>query len=271
MIRFCRQALAGAISWLPLALLASAAVSLAAQAPTGKIEGRVRTQDGTPLRDAQLTILGTAFHGLTDPRGYYFLNNLPAGPVSLRAVFIGYRPFEVHDLRVLADQTVTQDFVLEAAPIALEEISVVTAYNQLVPRDEVTTRQRVDGAFVDRLPVDRLVEVMALQPGVVANAGGTDLSLRGGRPEETAVYVDGVPVWGSTWRPVRWKRPRSPPGRPRPSSATSSRGWSPFRPGRVGPGIPGPFRMRPMSPSVPTTASAGTGWRRVWAGRSRGA
>ena len=196
MIRFCRQALAGAISWLPLALLASAAVSLAAQAPTGKIEGRVRTQDGTPLRDAQLTILGTAFHGLTDPRGYYFLNNLPAGPVSLRAVFIGYRPFEVHDLRVLADQTVTQDFVLEAAPIALEEISVVTAYNQLVPRDEVTTRQRVDGAFVDRLPVDRLVEVMALQPGVVANAGGTDLSLRGGRPEETAVYVDGVPVSG---------------------------------------------------------------------------
>ena len=177
-------------------LLASGSATLAAQAPTGKIEGRVQDQAGNPVVDAQLLIAGTAFHALTDSRGYYFINNLPAGPVTIRARFIGFRPLEVQALRVLAGHTVTQDFVLEAAPIELEEISVVTAYNVLVPRDEVTTKQRIEGGYVDRLPVDRLVEVIAMEPGVVANARGGRIQVRGGRPEENVTYVDGVPVTG---------------------------------------------------------------------------
>jgi Carboxypeptidase regulatory-like domain/TonB-dependent Receptor Plug Domain len=196
MIRSRRRALPRAIRCLTVARLAFGAAALAAQAPAGKIEGRVWDRAGVPIAEAQLSIAGTAFHALSDPRGNYFINNVPAGSASLRAVFIGYRPLEVRDLRVFAGQTITQDFVLEPAPVELQEISVVAASNVLVPRDEVTTKQRVEGAYVDRLPVDRLVEVLALQPGVVANAQGAGLSVRGGRPGETAVYVDGVPVTG---------------------------------------------------------------------------
>jgi hypothetical protein len=194
--RFRCQVVVVAIRWLPLILLASGAAPVVAQAPTGKIEGHVRDSAGSPIAQAQLEILGTAFHTLSDPRGYYFFNNVPAGAMSLRAQFIGFRPLEVRDLRVFAEHTVTQNFVLEAAPIELQEISVVAASNLLVPRDEVTTKQRVEGDYVNRLPVDRLTEVLALQPGVVANPGGGELSIRGGRPEETAAYVDGVPVPG---------------------------------------------------------------------------
>jgi hypothetical protein len=193
MTRFRCQAVLIAFPWLPLILLASGA-PLTAQTPTGKIEGHVRDAAGNPIVQAQLDILGSAFHTHSDPRGYYFFNNVPAGVTSLRAQFIGFRPLEVRDLRVFAEHTVTQDFVLETAPIELEEIRVIAAYDLLVPRDQVTTKQRVEGDYVNRLPVDRLSQVIALQPGVVANSRGGALSIRGGRPEETAIYIDGVPV-----------------------------------------------------------------------------
>src|SRR5206468_10838520 len=72
----------------------------------------------------------------------------------------------------------------------------VGAENLLVPRDEVATTQRVQGDFLERLPVDRLNDILALQPGVVASGSGGPLafSIRGGRADEAVTYVDGVPV-----------------------------------------------------------------------------
>jgi outer membrane receptor protein involved in Fe transport len=173
-------------------LLLVSAGALAAQ--TGKVEGRVRDQAGAPIANAQVTIVGTAFSALTNPQGYYFINNVPAGTVALRASFIGYKRTEVTGVRVLAGQTITQDIQIEASPVVIEELTVVAAENPLVPRDEVTTKQRIDGAFTEKLPVDRINNVLLLQPGVVASAGGANLSIRGGRTDEAATYVDGVPV-----------------------------------------------------------------------------
>jgi outer membrane receptor protein involved in Fe transport len=174
-------------------LLLVSAGALAAQ-QTGKIEGRVRDQAGAPIANAQVTIVGTAFSALTNPQGYYFINNVPAGTVALRASFIGYKRTEVTGVRVLAAQTITQDIQIEASPVVIEELTVVAAENPLVPRDEVTTKQRVDGQTTQELPVDRINNVLLLQPGVVASAGGGTLSIRGGRDDEAATYVDGVPV-----------------------------------------------------------------------------
>jgi outer membrane receptor protein involved in Fe transport len=174
-------------------LLLVSAGALAAQ-QTGKIEGRVRDQAGAPIANAQVTIVGTAFSALTNPQGYYFINNVPAGTVALRASFIGYKRTEVTGVRVLAAQTITQDIQIEASPVVIEELTVVAAENPLVPRDEVTTKQRIDGQTTQELPVDRINNVLLLQPGVVASAGGGTLSIRGGRDDEAATYVDGVPV-----------------------------------------------------------------------------
>ena len=173
--------------------------SLSAQAPTGKLEGSVHDPAGLPLAEAQIFIPGTTYFAVSDPRGHYFINNVPAGTIAVHATLIGYRPLEVRELRVLAGQTITQDFTLEPAPVQLRELTVIAAENVLVPRDEVTSKQRADGWFTDRLPVDRARGVLALQPGVVAGVdtgyGGLQtLSIRGGRIDEAAVYVDGVPV-----------------------------------------------------------------------------
>jgi hypothetical protein len=168
--------------------------SLLAQGSTGKIEGRVRDQAGAPIANAQVFIVGTAFNALTNPQGYYFINNVPAGTYNVRAAFIGYKSTQVDGVKVLAGQTITVDIQLEQTAVQIQEITVVTQTQPLVPRDEVTSKQRIDGEFTRSLPADRLNTVLALQPGVVASPNGNTLSIRGGRTEEAVTYVDGVPV-----------------------------------------------------------------------------
>jgi hypothetical protein len=178
---------------LAVVAIVFSATALYAQA-TGKIEGRVRDQAGAPIANAQVTIVGTAFGALTNNQGYYFFNSVPVGTVTIRAAFVGYKSAEAQGVRALAGQTVTQDVQLEQTPFQVDEITVTAAATPLVPRDEVTTRQRLDGDFVEALPADRINNVLALQPGVVASPNGATLSIRGGRTDQAATYVDGVPT-----------------------------------------------------------------------------
>ena len=178
---------------LAAVVLAVSVSTLHAQA-TGKVEGRVRDQAGAPISNAQVTIVGTAFGALTNNQGYYFFNSVPVGSASVRAAFVGFKSAEAQGVRVLAGQTVTQDIQLEQTAITVDEITVTVASVPLVPRDEVTTKQRLDGDYVEALPADRINNILALQPGVVATPGGSALSIRGGRTDAAAVFVDGVPV-----------------------------------------------------------------------------
>jgi hypothetical protein len=192
----CVSAFARAARSLALAavVLGIGASSLFAQGSTGKIEGRVRDQAGAPIANAQVFLVGTAFNALTNPQGYYFINNVPAGTYSVRAAFIGYKSTQVDGVKVLAGQTGTVDIQLEQTAVQIQEITVVQQTQPLVPRDEVTTKQRIDGEFTANLPVDRLNNVLALQPGVVASPSNNTLSIRGGRTDEAVTYVDGVPI-----------------------------------------------------------------------------
>ena len=250
---FARAARGLALAAVGLALGAG---TLLGQGSTGKIEGRVRDQAGAPIANAQVFVVGTAFNALTNPQGYYFINNVPAGTISVRSAFIGYKSTQVDGVKVLAGQTGTVDIQLEQTAVEIQEITVVSQTQPLVPRDEVTTKQRIDGSVADDLPVDRINDVLALQPGVTVDNDG-NLSIRGGRNNEAATYVDGVPDPGRLpRRRVRRlaghrdhhrhqrasRRPRSPPGRARPSSATRSRASSPSSTKTGGsrvPGLPG--------------------------------
>jgi hypothetical protein len=163
------------------------------QDAAGKIEGRVHDDQGTPIHGSIVTIPGTAFTATTSPRGYFFFNSVPPGTITLRIVAIGHAGQEIRDIRIRAGHTVTHDVVLQSAPVQIEAMTVTAARNPLVPRDAVTTKQTTPGDFVERLPVDDVTGVLVLQPGVVRTQRG-ELTLRGGRPEETLLYVDGVPV-----------------------------------------------------------------------------
>jgi hypothetical protein len=174
------------------ALVALAAGRLVAQGTTGKIEGTVRDQSGAPINGAQVFVVGSAFVATTNEQGYYFINNVPAGVMSVRAQYVGYQPAEVRNVRVFAGQTMTVDVSLEQRAVQVEAITVTVEANPIVPRDQVTSKGIIQGDVIDNLPVDNLSEVLRLQPGVVEGTRG--ITVRGGRPGETATYIDGVLV-----------------------------------------------------------------------------
>ncbi len=183
-------------------LCALAAAPAAAQQTTGKIQGRfVDSQTGQPLAGAQVIIVGTALGNVTNDEGYYFINNVPAGEWDIRGQYIGYQTVTVRNQRVLAGQTMTVDFSMTTEAIALEPITVQGEPNPLVPRDQVQTKAFVTGEAVRAIPVESVRDVVALMPGVVDPAVLPDGDsrelgqvIRGGRPGEAAVYVDGVLV-----------------------------------------------------------------------------
>ena len=191
----CVSAFARAARTIALAavVLTAGATTLLAQDVTGKLEGKVRDQQGAPIANAQVIIVGTKFGAQSNADGYYFINNVPAGVITIQASFIGYKTTRITGVRMVSGQTITSDVSLEATPVQVQEITVVAAANELVPRDAVTTKQTVSGDYADKLPVDRIAGVLALQPGVVVTPGG-GLSVRGGRTDETGTVVDGVPV-----------------------------------------------------------------------------
>ena len=170
--------------------------SLAAQEVTGKIEGTVADQANAPVANAQVFVVGTSFGAVTNDKGYYFINNVPVGTYSLRAQFIGYAPSEVRNVRVLGGQTLTVPIKMQSSAVVLTGITVTAAANPIVPRDQVTSKAIVSGELVDHLPVDDVRSVIALTPGVVESGSGAGVSIRGGRPGEANVYIDGAPVRG---------------------------------------------------------------------------
>ncbi len=169
---------------------------LAAQDVTGKVEGTVTDQAGAPVANAQVFVVGTSFGAVTNDKGYYFINNVPVGTYSLRAQFIGYAPSEVRAVRVLGGQTLTVPIKMQSSAVVLTGITVTAAANPIVPRDQVTSKAIVSGDLVDHLPVDDVRSVIALTPGVVESGSGAGVSIRGGRPGEANVYIDGAPVRG---------------------------------------------------------------------------
>lgn len=190
--------------FLPKALRSRFAIGIAllgvagpaAAQTTGKIEGRViDAQTRQPLAGAQVIVVGIPGLGnLTNADGYYFINNVPAGQRDVQAIYIGYQTVTVQSERVLAGQTMTVNFELPPQAVALEAITVRGEANPLVPRDKTVSKAIVTGDVVEEVPVDNLRAVVTLQPGVVETGDFRGQVIRGGRPGEASVYVDGVLV-----------------------------------------------------------------------------
>ena len=76
-----------------------------------------------------------------------------------------------------------------AGPLAAQQ-SVAADSGAAAPG---ATTQTMPGLLIDRLPVDRVQDVLRLQPGVNETPDST-LSIRGGEGGDFVTYIDGVPV-----------------------------------------------------------------------------
>lgn len=157
---------------LPRHLVFTAALVLAGpsllggQVETGALAGVVRDTTGSPIAHAGVRLLATPYMVSTDTAGRYAFEKVPVGTYTMRINYVGYRPKEVTGVEIVAGQRRRLDVSLEATAVEIQELTVVGATNALMPRDQVTSKQLVQGGYTDRMPVDRLRSVRAGQPGV---------------------------------------------------------------------------------------------------------
>ncbi|HTS89615.1 MAG TPA: SusC/RagA family TonB-linked outer membrane protein [Gemmatimonadales bacterium] len=180
---------------VPLSLLLP--VILAAQ--QRQITGAVtRAEDGTPLPEAVVTLVGQVAGAKTDLHGQ-FVMNVPEGPVRLVARAIGRKRNEV---TVAADQNEVK-IALEQDVFKLEEV-VVTGQATATTRENATTSTAlVDGADLNQVQaqsVDRALEGRIAGANIQTNSGapgaGAQVQIRGPHTiignADPLIVVDGI-------------------------------------------------------------------------------
>lgn len=155
---------------------------------TGKISGIVLDK-GTrePLIGANVFIEGTYLGAATDQSGKFFILNVPPGLYTLNFRMIGYTNFQLENLRVSVNRTAYVR--VELSPQVIEgETIVVQAERSEIKKDQTNSIRNISSDQIANLPVENIRDVVNLQAGIVNG------HFRGGRRNEVAYMIDGIPV-----------------------------------------------------------------------------
>ncbi|HZB27651.1 MAG TPA: von Willebrand factor type A domain-containing protein [Gemmatimonadales bacterium] len=104
-------------------LASTAAAPTVTLEKTGKVTGHVRDENGAPIHNAQVFVVGTALNALTDSAGAYALSSVLEGKQEIRAAFIGHKSHQA-TVVIRAGRTTTQNFTLIASPVQVQELTV---------------------------------------------------------------------------------------------------------------------------------------------------
>ncbi len=172
----------------PLFLLCILTVQAGFAGITGTLAGKVFDQDtGEPLPGTNIIITGTTLGAAADAKGFFLINNIPAGKYNIRANMIGYRTLIIEDVTILMDLRTTLQLELEETVLEMEEITV-TAHSSMIQKDVTATTHFINRQEITRLPVLSFTDIVDIQPGVAAG------HIRGGRESEVLYMVDGFPI-----------------------------------------------------------------------------
>jgi TonB family protein len=186
-----------------LFVLLVGAVGVDASAQSGAvITGTVHDSAGRPIPGVELGVVGGGLRGRTDDRGEYRLAGIVAGPATLVARRIGYKPYS-HSLQLVATEEHIVDIVLLSSPEVLDAVSVTAqrqVYDSRLAGFNARLQQKV-GHFVTRDRIDRansstlsdmLREIPGVKIGPIRNEGRA-IRLRGASCAPL-VFVDGFPA-----------------------------------------------------------------------------
>ena len=156
---------------------------------TGKLSGTVLdSETGEPVIGANVIVQGTYLGAAADFEGYYYINNIPPGTYTVVVSAVGYAKTTVNEVIIRIDLTTDLNVELVPESLQLGEDIVVTAEKPMITKDLTSTKATVSSSEIELMPVDNVDQVINLQAGVV------DGHFRGGRQNEVAYLVDGIPV-----------------------------------------------------------------------------
>ena len=188
--------------------LFSPPVATGLEAQNGILTGTVVNTSGQPVANAFVTIRESNRSGITNARGQYSFQNVPAGEQEVQVTSLGYRT-TVQTVMIQAGQTATLDFTLSVSAVALDEV-VVTGQAAGIARREIgTSIASVDVTALEGAPINNLSQLLQgrapgvnVMPGGGKSGQGSRIVLRGAasisQSNEPLIYVDGIRIDNSS-------------------------------------------------------------------------
>ncbi|MGH7595621.1 MAG: TonB-dependent receptor [bacterium] len=191
------------MKYLRLAFIFFAAINFFATAAssqtTARLEGAVYDrQSRQPLIGVNILLVDTQLGAAVDSTGHFAIAGIPSGQYRLRATLIGYEPVEIGNLKFSAGERRRIEILMKPTLIEMSEVTVEakrqksrqelvnTALHEFSPR----RAKNLAGGGED---VFRALQTI---PGVLARSDfNARLYIRGGRPDQNLVLMDGVSVY----------------------------------------------------------------------------
>ncbi|MHA7865515.1 TonB-dependent receptor [Flagellimonas marinaquae] len=167
------------------------------QDPTGELKGYVYDETGFPLLGAQVILDGTSKGAVADIDGLFLIENIEPGTYNVTASFLGYETKTEFNVIIKSVGNQPLTFKLVEAAGALDEV-VITNSQVSRPKETPVSFQKLSAVEIATYPGGNndVVRVAQSLPGISPSVGGfrNDLIIRGGAPNETVYYLDGVEI-----------------------------------------------------------------------------
>ena len=164
-------------AWLIFSLASASSLAAQALAPSGVIDGRVRSgPTQQPIANATIRVGGTEFVAVTGEDGRFRLR-ASTGIVRLEVRAIGFAPVVRSDVVVSAGKPVTVVIELQPRVVQLAAVEVQPTYFEPTRESPVST-QRFSAEEIRRTPgvQEDVIRAVSVLPGVgVTTAGRNDL------------------------------------------------------------------------------------------------
>ena len=167
------------------------------QSPTGELRGNIYDETGLPLIGANVILDNTQKGAVSNSDGLFVINEIPPGTYNLTVSYLGYK--SITEFNVIVKSVGNQPLTFQLDPSVNELKEVVVTNSQVSrPKETPVSFQRLSSVEIATYPGGNndVVRVAQSLPGVSPTAGGfrNDLIIRGGAPNETVYYLDGVEI-----------------------------------------------------------------------------
>lgn len=163
----------------------------------GELSGYVKDEIGTPLFGASVYLENTQIGVTTNEDGFFNLKGIKPGSYNVTASYLGFKTQTKFNIIVKSKGNLQYNFMLSAIPESLDEI-VITTNKISRPKETPLSTQTLSATEIATYPGGNndVVNVAQSLPGVSPSVGGfrNDLIIRGGAPNETVYYLDGMEI-----------------------------------------------------------------------------
>lgn len=170
----------------------------------GTIKGTVTDEKGANLPFVAVALLEdsrTIASVSTDINGDFTFKQLLPGLYNLQIFFSGFKPKNVKNIEVIANQTSYVYKSLELLSDTLIEVVVVAdEWEKPVINPVYSTITKIDIDQIENNPSGKsnvIALITNLSAAVMPTSDGKDIYIRGSRRGTTAYYIDGNRVYGS--------------------------------------------------------------------------